>query len=163
MSEKKIAIIYYSRVGHTEEVARELSDRIGGKLVPLEDTKRRTGPLYYMAAGFGAMFNVRTSIKPVRCDLEAFDTIVFGTPVWSWNMTPAARAFIEEYSHRLRDKDVVCFTTSASTPAKRIVKKMEKLGAFQTSGMAGFVEDDFKPANRGVMEIKLERLAQLVL
>jgi flavodoxin len=163
MNEKKIAIIYYSRVGHTEEVAKELSERIGGKLVPLEDNKRRTGVLYYLGAGFGALFNVRTTIQPVRCDLDSYDTIVFGGPVWSWNMTPAARAFVEEYKHRLQDKELVFFTTSASTPPKRIVRKMEKLGAFKASGMAGFVEGDFTPAKKDVLADKIDRLAELVL
>ncbi|SEW26426.1 hypothetical protein SAMN04488515_1921 [Cognatiyoonia koreensis] len=89
MAQGGIAIVYYSRSGHSERLARILSERLNATLIHLVAPRYQSGLFAYLRAGFHSLRQT--------CDLpeQAFDTlaryraVIICGPVWtSYPATP---------------------------------------------------------------------------
>ena len=89
----KILVAYYSRTGHTRRLAELLAGRIGATLCPITERRSRSGPFAYPRSVLEAVLGLEVAIDPVSVDLLQFDTVLFGTPVWCWHLSPAVRSF----------------------------------------------------------------------
>jgi flavodoxin len=56
MDPKRVLIVYYSRTGHTRDVARAIRDELGCEIERTADRGRRGGVLGYLRSGFDAVF-----------------------------------------------------------------------------------------------------------
>ncbi|MEN5139380.1 hypothetical protein ABE484_04455 [Pseudomonas pudica] len=104
----RTAVIYYSRSGNTALAARHVACRLGATLIALE------APDYALGLrGLGrALQDARgesARIAPTHVDLEAFDTVYLGSPVWLYSPAPPIWAFVT--GQRLDGKHVVLFNT----------------------------------------------------
>jgi flavodoxin len=107
----KTLILYYTRTNVTKYVAETLKTAIGSD-VDIEqviDKNPRKGALGYISAGRDAMRKKPADIEPIKSNLEDYDRIFIGQPVWGWTMTPAIRGLFEKYS--IKNKNVVLFCT----------------------------------------------------
>ena len=50
-------------------------------------------------------------IKDININLDEYDTIILGTPVWWYRPCPAIRAFLTKYD--LSNKTIIPFATNA--------------------------------------------------
>ena len=50
-------------------------------------------------------------IKDININLDEYDTVILGTPVWWYTITPPIRTFLTKYD--LSDKTVIPFATNA--------------------------------------------------
>lgn len=112
----KTGIIVHSHTGHTLTVAEKIKDLliVGGKdavlaRVSAEDEKART--------------NMVLSSKP---ETASFDTILFGAPVWAFNLSPVMKAYLNQLDS-LKGKKVVCFVTQGGFGGGRSVRQMVKI------------------------------------
>ena len=137
---KKILVIYYSRSGNTKKVAEDIAKKLGADIEQLVDKKDRSGAIGYLIAGKDAMNENLTELEPVTHDPSRYDITIIGTPIWSWDMTPAVRTYI--LAHKSSFKDVAFFTTAGGTKPDKIVKKMETLSGKPSKAYTGFFESD---------------------
>ena len=96
----KTAIIYYSLDGNSRLTANIIRDEVQGDIYEIEtlDNKKRRG-LYKVAWGvFQVMRNKIPPIRPQNIDLNAYDLIILGSPVWAGSPAPALVSFIKETS-----------------------------------------------------------------
>lgn len=49
-------------------------------------------------------------IEPININLSDYDTIILGTPVWWYTMTPPVRSFLK--NNDLTDKTIIPFATN---------------------------------------------------
>lgn len=106
----KGAIVYYSWVGNTEVVAKEIQRLTAYDLIKIEEEKeRKLGSI--MGAGMGAFFGLRSSIKPAALSLEGYDNIFLGAQVWAGKTTPAVNEFLSKAN--IKGKKVWIFITKA--------------------------------------------------
>jgi flavorubredoxin len=96
----KVAVVYYSRFGHTAKVAETLAQELNADVRRIEETKQRG----YPGMGWGAITNARFKIKPMDLDLSVCDTIVLCAPIWAGRPACPARTFLCDA--RLEDKRV---------------------------------------------------------
>ena len=112
MTGENILIVYLTRTGNTEAVARMIQDTVGGTLVSLE--LEQPYPEDYQAHvaqvvrenESGYLPPLKTSIE----NFESYDTVFIGFPTWDMQLPPPTRSFLEEYD--LSGKAVIPFNTN---------------------------------------------------
>lgn len=124
---KQVLVVFYSRDGHTRQVAQELAKRFDADLEELVDQKDRIGPVASPAAGKDALAKKLTKIKPLTHDPQAYAVILIGTPSWFGNVTPAVRTFLKQ--NPLKGKKVAVFGTTHLTGIEACLKDLAKLVA----------------------------------
>ena len=112
---KKVMIVYYSYSGNTEKLAKYLNDTLSPKyktsLVSLNAVDESSNFFMQCIRAFKKK-QAKIDNAP-DLDLDAYDMICFGTPVWAFGMAPAMRTFLNE-CRGLDQKQVLMFTTYGS-------------------------------------------------
>lgn len=106
----KYLVVYYSRTGHTHEVARELADALQGDVEEIKDTKKRSGILGWLLSGRDAMSGSLTVLEEPANDPEEYDLLVIGTPNWASHVSAPVRTYIHQ--NKAKFKDVAFFCTA---------------------------------------------------
>jgi flavodoxin len=155
---KKILVVYFSKTGHTERVARDIAAATGADIERIQDKKDRSGCIGLFAAARDGRKENSTEIEPARNDPSKYDLVIIGSPVWAWNMTPATRTYVEQNRSKL--KEVAFFITAGSTKADEVEPYMEKLCGRKMMCCFGLVEDELEnpEAYRAKVQGFLDRL-----
>lgn len=85
----KTLIIYYSNSGKTHLVAKTLAVNLNVDMVRINDLKNRDGFKNRLLSSINALRETKTDIVPAKLNLNEYDIIYFGTPIWAGNPTPA--------------------------------------------------------------------------
>ncbi|AMD17993.1 flavodoxin [Methanobrevibacter sp. YE315] len=117
-------IIYYSQGGTTELVAKTLAKNLKASLVKIHDLKNREGLKNKFLASISAFRESKTDIVPAKVDITDYDTIIFGTPTWTGNPTPAILTIIDRCN--LTGKDVILFATMDSNRGDSNIERLEE-------------------------------------
>ena len=107
----KTLILYYSYGGNTKGIAEKIQKGIGGDLVCIDTAVPYTGS-YNQVVDHGQRevdSGFCPELKPVKVDLDAYDTVVLGTPVWWYTFAPAMHTFLKQAD--LEGKTVYPFAT----------------------------------------------------
>ncbi|GAA5818305.1 MAG: flavodoxin [Methanobrevibacter sp. CfCl-M3] len=126
----KILIMYYSRTGNTEIVAKTLSSQLFGDLTKIKDYKERNGFKSRITSAIDAFRESKTKIFPEEMDLTDYDLICVGTPVWTANPSPAIVTAIDTYD--FKGKDIILFATMKNIGGNKAIRRMEE--KFQARG-----------------------------
>ncbi|MDR1820463.1 MAG: flavodoxin domain-containing protein [Methanobrevibacter sp.] len=126
----KILIMYYSRTGNTEIVAKTLSLQLSGDLTKIKDYKERSGFKSRITSAIDAFRESKTKIFPEEMDLADYDLICVGTPVWTANPTPAIVTAIDTYD--FKGKDIILFATMKNMGGNKAIERMKE--KFQARG-----------------------------
>lgn len=107
---QNILIAYFSNTGNTEEVAQQIADLTGGTLAEIQRAENYTD--LQEEAEAEIQDGVRPEITVSVDNVEDYDTIFVGYPIW-WDEAPAMIAtFLESYD--FSGKTLIPFCTSAS-------------------------------------------------
>ena len=117
-------IIYYSQSGKTELVAHTLAKNLRADVLRIKDLKNRKGFKNKLFASINAFRESKTDIAPAKVDLTDYDTIIFGTPTWAGNPTPAILTIIDRCN--LTGKDVILFATMESSRGETNIERLEE-------------------------------------
>lgn len=111
----KSLIVYFSRTGTTESLANKIKSITGSDIVKLETVEPYPEDYDEVVeiADRELSENARPEIQPEIDNIEQYDTIYIGYPIWWGTMPMAMFTFIESYD--LSGKTIAPFCTSAST------------------------------------------------
>jgi flavodoxin len=138
----KTLVLYYSRGGKTERVANDIASRLGADIEKIIDKKSRSGLFGFLFGGRDAMKERETEIgEPIKNAID-YDLVIFGTPVWASNITPAIRTYINKTKNNL--KNTAFFITSGNTNSETIVRIMEKLVEKKMKTHVGFSANELR-------------------
>lgn len=105
-------VVYYSLGGNTRRVARQLQRATGADLAEIKTVKPYSGS-YDDVVGQG-QWEVNSGflpeLQPMEVDLDRYDTVILGTPVWWYTFAPAMNSFLR--STDLSGKTVYPFATN---------------------------------------------------
>ena len=92
----KTAVIYYSYEGSCALVSKIIKDAINADIFEIKtvDEKVRTGFSKYAWGGSQVVMHKKPALKPLSVDINAYDLIILGTPVWAASPAPAMISFI---------------------------------------------------------------------
>ena len=141
-TDEHILVVYYSRTGNTERVAKDLVARLHADVERIDDKADRDGFAGYLSALYDSLRKVAADIAKPQKDPANYTLTVVGTPVWAWNMTPAARAYLE--ATKGRPRAIAFFVTSGDTDAGKIVPGMEIVAGQKAIAFTGFNATELK-------------------
>ena len=112
----KCIIVYYSMDGNTRQIAERIRSQTGFPLVQLETVVPYTGTDEEIIAQGQEEVNrgYQPELKPLGVDLDAYDTILVGTPTWWYTMASPVLSFLTQV--RWEGKTLVPFQTHAGWP-----------------------------------------------
>jgi len=112
----KIAIVYYSKSGNTRCVAQLLADQIRGDetevdLIEIEAVKTPG----FLKAGYASWRQLELPIKNTNIDVDRYDFIITGSPVWGGKPAPFIGTFLKK-AKNIEGKKAAFFITGAGEP-----------------------------------------------
>lgn len=112
----KYLTLYYSKSGHTREVARIIQEAVGGDVAPIRTKRSYSGsyPIAVIQGGLEKLRNARPPLMQLPVEPKDYDVIFLGGPVWWFTIAPALKSFLAEYD--LSGKRVYPFLTSGGQP-----------------------------------------------
>ena len=114
-------VIYYSRTGNTEVVAKTIKHTLGAHAKEITDfTSNRTTTEYIFTSLLDS-----ASISPRKIDIDYYETIFIGSPVWLGSITPAIKKIIDNTD--FKNKNVVLFNTMKEVGGDIAIRRMARL------------------------------------
>ena len=130
-------VIFYSRTGNTKTVAEVIAESLDFHLHEITDLKDRSGFFGFI----GGMIDVRkspiTTISTETFNLDKYEVLFIGSPIWGMKFAPAITTFIQEAD--LTGKKIILFATTSSRMKQTAFDEYSKL--IHTKG--GAVIDTF--------------------
>lgn len=119
----KTLIACYSFTGNTLKVAESLKAAAGADLTRIEDRKDSN----YIMKCLNALLNRRTPIKPCKTDLNDYDAVIIGSPVWAGSTPPAVNQYIDELKGCESKRFAILLTYGSSGQNRVSAQIMEML------------------------------------
>ena len=126
MDNKRRIVIYHSYSGHTKMIANIIKKKLDCDVLELE-------PKYEFSSDYDEVvkeyqnnekYKSTVDIKDININLDNYDEIIIGSPVWWYSITPVVREFLKE--NNLEGKTVIPFATNAGWLG-RTFKEIEEL------------------------------------
>lgn len=136
-------IIYYTRTNNTKEVSQIIAEEKDAKIIEIKDKKSRSGKIGYAIGALDAILDKKTNIEYEKVNLNEYDTIYIGTPVWASKPAPAVLEFIQE--NDFNDATVVTFATMMGSGGDNTVKIMNE----NIKAKGGLIKRSFSLALKG--------------
>lgn len=113
-TEGKILVLYYSQTGATKSVADELQKQLGCDIDSIVAVNPYDGDYGQTIARWMQEKNdsVKVDIKPLNVNLDEYDTIFLGFPIWGGTYALPMASFLAD--NKLDGKNVVTFATFGS-------------------------------------------------
>ena len=123
----KTVIVYYSMSGNTKYVADKIAEKMQADIIRIEPVKAYPdkGAVKFIWGGKSAVMGEKPALQPYEFDVEKYDNIILGTPVWASNFAPPIRTFINENTD-IRKKKLSVFTCFSGGGAAKAIEKMKK-------------------------------------
>ena len=108
----KTLIVYYSYEGNTRFVADIISKKLEADILeikPIKEMKGGNGFMKYFWLGRHVMMKSKPAIENINVNLDDYENIFLGSPVWNFSITPPIRTFLDK--NKMKDKDMYLFAT----------------------------------------------------
>ena len=111
LDSSKVLVVYFSQSGNTQKLAKLISDRVGGDFVRIETVQ--TYPTEYNELADFAKNerdnNIKPELKDLGINIDDYDTIFIGYPIWWYQMPMPMYTFFDTYD--FDGKTIVPFNT----------------------------------------------------
>lgn len=116
----KTLILYYSKSGHTRDLAAAIHKVIGGDMSELKSQRKYSSSygMTILQAGLDKFRGRIPETEPLSFNLNDYDVIFLGCPTWYFTMVPAMQQFLSHAD--LKGKHVFTFSTSGGSPKKTL-------------------------------------------
>lgn len=113
MTNTKKLIVYYSYTGHTKMIAEEIKKKLSCDILELEPQIPYSSDYQTVVEEEqnNSSNDKERSIVEITKDLNEYDEIIIGSPVWWYTITPVIRTFLKE--NDLTGKIIKPFATNA--------------------------------------------------
>ena len=125
-----VLVVYYSRSGNTEAMAREIAQRLQADIIKLETKLYSLDFNGWFKANRDSRSKKNVDIRPEVVDLQRYRLIFLGSPIWWYRPAPPLWTFVEK--NDFSGKEVVLFNTFNSKfkakPIKGFQREVEEKG-----------------------------------
>lgn len=110
MKNKKILTVYYSHLGHTALIAKQIQSIAGGDIAEIKPEKPYSSSYFgtLLPAGIDIIKNKKPQINKI--DISGYDIIFIGGPVWWMTVPPPLMSFLS--ANDFSGKSLLPFCTS---------------------------------------------------
>jgi len=156
-------VVYYSLTGNTVLVAKMIADRIGADLIRLQPDREvpESGAKKYLIGSKSVMLNEKPKLLNDDLNLDGYDTLIIGTPIWARSYVPAINTFLSDYG--IKDKNIFIFTLHGPGAKTEpcYAKMKEKLTRNIIKGTADF--EDVKRMSVTELDDKVRKFCRLIM
>ena len=121
----KALVVYFSRSGHTQQLAQEIASRCRADLEEIHELNGRRGGLGYWRAGWQVLTRAQPTIEPSLRDPAAYDVVIIGTPVWIGHAAPAVCSYVRRQAGKF--KQVAFFCTEGGSGDTKAFEELGRL------------------------------------
>ena len=142
----KVLVVYFSETGNTQKLANIISKEVGGDFRRIEpEIPYPTGDELFDYTEEEANNNARPEFKDLDINIDDYDIIFVGYPIWWYQMPMIMYTFFDEYS--FEGKTIVPFNTHEGSGDSGTYDEISELepGATVLDGLAirgGNMESD---------------------
>lgn len=124
----KTCIIYYSLDGNTKAAATNISKALDADLIEIQPCKEYPSKRAFLMfiGGYQSTFGREIPLKTIEQDLEQYDKIILGTPVWAGKPAAPVQQFLKE--NQIEGKVAGVFTCSGGGKNEGCIDFIESLG-----------------------------------
>jgi flavodoxin len=124
----KVLVTYFSASGVTKKLAERIANAIGGELFEIEPKEKYTdADLDWTNQKSRSSIEMKEGIKPEILNkvsnLEEYDTIALGFPIWWYKEPTIINKFLEE--NDMAGKKIYVFVTSGSSTIDSTYKSIK--------------------------------------
>lgn len=132
LQERRSLVVYASRTGNTERLARLLQKTLGCDIIMVEPTTPYDADYNAMLERSQRELDAirRGDFPPIRTtveDLDNYDTIYIGYPIWYGSIATPMQTFLHTHSAMLAGKHVALFATSGSSGIANTIRESQRL------------------------------------
>lgn len=123
----KTIVVYYSLEGNTAWAAGKIAGRLGAETLRLQPVKAfpDKGFKKFLWGGKSAVMAETPALEAYAFDVQAFDRVILGFPVWASNMAPPLRTFLRD--NDLKGKQVAAFACQSGSGAPKAFQRLKAL------------------------------------
>jgi flavodoxin len=121
----KTLVVYFSRTGHTRQIAEEIALGCGADVEEIRETQGRGGVMGYLRSGWEALRRAVVPIAPSIRDPSHYDLVIIGTPIWNFGLSPPVRAYAQRHSAAFRR--VAFFCTEGGAGDSRAFEELRRI------------------------------------
>lgn len=116
----KKLVVFYSKTGNTKLIAETIAKNAKADVEELKWKReiKSSGLMKYVRGGFNSSLKRKIQIEPIEKNINDYETIIIGTPIWAGKMNPAIRTFLRDYP--LQNKKVAVFCTCDGEGGKNL-------------------------------------------
>ena len=119
-----VLVIYYSRSGNTEAMAREIARKFDADIVQIEAERYSLDYQGWRNAANDADDKVTmVQIKPEVVDMGKYRLVFIGSPIWWYRPAPPLWTFVEK--NDFKEKNVILFNTFNSRFKSEEIEKFQ--------------------------------------
>ncbi|MHB9296556.1 hypothetical protein PilKf_02329 [Pillotina sp. SPG140] len=150
-----ILVIYCSYSGNCACIAEHIKEQTGADLLRLTiaGEKPRAGFLRYVWAGPLLLSKKNPPLEPYTVDIQRYDLIIIGTPVWAGSMAPVFRTFFSQTP--ISGKRIAFFCCHAGSRGSVFNAMKDALPGNEYSGEIDFVHP-ISQAQTGLFNTRLK-------
>ncbi|GAA0178039.1 flavodoxin [Clostridium sediminicola] len=138
----KTLVIYYSRSGKTKKVAESIAKKLHADLQQIIDNKKRSGLFGFICSGRDAMNENLADIQEIHVNINDYDKIIIGTPVWASRIATPVLEFIKKQKNNIKEYSL--FYTQGGPGDNKIESQLDKYLNTKPEIIVGIVGKDFK-------------------
>ena len=156
----KTAVIFYSYEGNSALAAETFKTVLKADVFEIKtaDTKKRTGFALILWGGGQVMRKKKPAILPLSVDVNAYDLVILGTPVWAGSPAPAMVSFLSQT--KITGKKIALFCCHGGGKGKIFDKLKTLLPENTFAGEIDFLNPARK--DRAAMEQKIAEFARSI-
>lgn len=148
----KSLIIYYSQDGSNELIAQKIKDKFNSDVFRIKQKKEHKGHRYIKMfwQGREVVMKKTPEIEALNKNLDDYELIFIGSPVWVGTFTPAMRTFLK--NNKIQDKRIVLFCSYGGSPSKIFTEIKNNLEGNEIIAQASFKEPIKNPEEKEKLE-----------
>ena len=108
------AVVYYSYSNNTRRIAELVAEKLNADLLELVPSVPYSYDYDELVKDEEEKMDKKELIElePFDLDLDYYDRIILGTPVWWYGISPAMRTFLTDNKEKIKDKEFYAFITN---------------------------------------------------
>lgn len=138
----KTLVVYYSKTGGTEWVAKRVAERLGAETERIGDRSHRAGLLGFLRSGFESFRKRTPDIDPPRETPSSYEVVIVGTPIWAGRMASPVRSYLQRVSGTL--PAMALFYTSGGGGYDETLDEMARMAGAKAVARTGFRQKDLR-------------------
>lgn len=159
----KTVVLYYSLEGTTKKIAEHIASKIDADITEVKPVKeiKAKGFLKYVLGGGQVVMKKKPELKPLNVNLDDYDTVLLGSPIWAGTFTPPILTLLE--TGYLKNKKIAyfyCYQGGADQAEEKAKDAIEKNNTYLSSFGCMNIPENFESLKEPVIAWAKETISQ---